>query len=340
MSERPKFPSTAALDSELSALGSLDNVELLRGVLAGSGDCIKILDLQGRLQFMSEGGRRVMEVDDFAPLKGCPWPDFWVGQGNADATHAVRMALQGKPARFQGPANTAKGTPRYWDVQVAPILDASGRPSHILSMSRDITKERQATEHQTYLMEEMKHRVKNMLGVVLSLATQTFKGEQFQKPRAAFNERILALDHAHRTLNATDWRETSVRTIVENTLGGHAFKEGTISVEGPAVQLGAKQALALALAINELATNAFKYGSLKHPGGRIDVAWTVTSGTFAWTWQESGGAVVGPPTHAGFGSRVIKDMLAQEMRGTSEVTYDPAGLTCRLSAPVDCLLAQ
>jgi len=65
------------------------NDELLHGVLAGCGDCIKILDLDGRLQFMSEGGRRIVEIDDFGRLKGCPWPDFWEDASYVDAVNAV-----------------------------------------------------------------------------------------------------------------------------------------------------------------------------------------------------------------------------------------------------------
>jgi PAS domain-containing protein len=73
---------------------------------------IKILDLDGRVQFMSEGGKRVMEVDDFSAIKGCPWPEFWAGEGNAQAIAAVEAAKAGKTARFHGAPNTAKGTPR------------------------------------------------------------------------------------------------------------------------------------------------------------------------------------------------------------------------------------
>src|ERR1700722_14391547 len=103
-------PAVASLNAELDAAGPglKGNDELLRSVLSGCGDCIKILDLDGRLQFMSEGGKRVMEVEDFAPLKGCPWPDFWSGQGNLDATLAVEAAKIGETARFRGAANTAK----------------------------------------------------------------------------------------------------------------------------------------------------------------------------------------------------------------------------------------
>ena len=67
--------TVASLQTELIAAGEglADNADVLRSVLAGCGDCIKILDLAGRLQFMSEGGKRVMEVEDFETIKGCPW---------------------------------------------------------------------------------------------------------------------------------------------------------------------------------------------------------------------------------------------------------------------------
>jgi hypothetical protein len=134
-------PAVASLHAELDAAGPglTANDDLLRSVLSGCGDCIKILDLDGRLQFMSEGGKRVMEVDDFSSLKGCPWPDFWAGQGNLDAALAVEAAKLGETARFKGAADTAKGTPRYWDVQVSPIFGPDGKPIHLLSISRDIT---------------------------------------------------------------------------------------------------------------------------------------------------------------------------------------------------------
>jgi len=116
----------------------------LQSVLASSGDCIKVLDLDGRLVFMSEGGQRVMEVSDYNAIRGCPWPDFWQGQGNADARAAVDAAKAGGAGHFQGAANTMAGTPRYWDVQVTPILGADGRPEKLLSVSRDITATRNA----------------------------------------------------------------------------------------------------------------------------------------------------------------------------------------------------
>ncbi|MCG6122875.1 MAG: PAS domain-containing protein [Microvirga sp.] len=130
------------------------NDALLAAVFTGSGDCIKILDLDGRLQFMSEGGKRVMEVDDFSTLKGCSWPDLWKDQGNLAALSAVDDARNGKPSRFAGTANTAKGTLKHWDVRVMPILGKDGKPTHLLSISTDVTEARVADETIRRLLDE------------------------------------------------------------------------------------------------------------------------------------------------------------------------------------------
>ena len=115
------------------------DAEFMRGVLASSNDCIKVLDLEAHLEFMSEGGQRVMEVSDFNQLRGCAWPDFWEGEAKAKVEAAVCAARDGGVGRFQGPSNTAAGNPRYWDVQVTPIPGPDGAPAKLLSISRDIT---------------------------------------------------------------------------------------------------------------------------------------------------------------------------------------------------------
>ncbi len=121
-----------------------DPNSLLRALLASSGDCIKILDLDGNLIYMTEGGQRIMEVTDFGAIKGCPWPDFWQDQGNVDAKAAVAAARDGNAGHFQGFATTIAGTPRWWDVTVTLIRDADGKPDRLLSVSRDITESRDA----------------------------------------------------------------------------------------------------------------------------------------------------------------------------------------------------
>jgi len=338
--------TTLSLRSELVAAGEglADNEDVLRSVLAGCGDCIKILDLDGRLQFMSEGGKRVMEVDDFGPLKGCPWPEFWAGDGNADAKRAVDAAKAGGIGRFKGPANTAKGNPRHWDVQVSPIMGADGKPSHLLSVSRDITEEwravaelNEAVERQAVLALELQHRIKNTLAMVGAIANQTMQGDSVANAREAFAARLMTLSRAHDLLTQSNWASAPIRDVVEGALAAHRTGRGQISVSGPDLHLTAKQALALAVAIHELATNATKYGALSG-GGSVVVAWSDRpidgAETFSFSWTESGGPAVTEPEKKGFGSRLIEKMLPNDFGGEVRTFYRPGGVVCELTSPL------
>ena len=134
------------------------DAEFLRSVLAASADCIKVLDLEGRLVFISEGGQRAMEVSDLNAIQGCPWPDFWPYE-EAEARAAVDAAKAGGIGRFRGFAPTMAGTPKSWDVQVTPMLGADGRPERLLSISRDITEQRAAEQALRELNETLEARV-------------------------------------------------------------------------------------------------------------------------------------------------------------------------------------
>lgn len=136
-----------------------DTQEFNSRVLASSNDCIKVIDLDGKLAFMSEGGMKVMEVSDFNSVKGCPWPDFWQDQGHLDANAAIANAKAGISGRFQGFANTFLGTPKWWDVQVTPIYDEQGAVEKILCISRDITATREAEEDLRRLNATLEERV-------------------------------------------------------------------------------------------------------------------------------------------------------------------------------------
>jgi PAS domain S-box-containing protein len=132
---------------EILTLKRLDDNEAFTDrVLASINDCIKVLDLDGRLTFMSEGGQRIMEVSDFNAIKGCPWPDFWQDEGHHEAKAAVQQALAGGHASFMGSARTLAGNLKWWHVQVSPILGRDGKPEKLLSVSRDMTQLRDAED--------------------------------------------------------------------------------------------------------------------------------------------------------------------------------------------------
>jgi PAS domain S-box-containing protein len=120
--------------------------EFKQRMLESSPDCIKLLDINGRLLYMNAGGLCLMEIDDLTPYLNTEWICFWQGEAQQDAEAAMAAAKAGGVGKFQGYCPTAKGTPKWWEVIVSPILDGLGQVERLLSISRDITDRKQAEE--------------------------------------------------------------------------------------------------------------------------------------------------------------------------------------------------
>ena len=96
-------------------------------------------------------------------------------------------------------------------------------------------------------------------------------------------------------------------------------------------------ALAFAMALHELATNATKYGALSKPDGRVSIDWDLTgqngNARLKFAWSESGGPETKPPQRKGFGTRLIERALAFELGGSnSNMRFEPSGLICEIDA--------
>jgi len=126
--------------------------------------------------------------------------------------------------------------------------------------------------------------------------------------------------------------------IVDGVVDPYRDGNGRIRAEGEPIRLGPQAALTLAMVLHELATNAAKYGALSAPNGALDLSWTVTGNGpgqhLAIDWRERGGPVVEKPTRTGFGSRLVERGIRHELKGTSEIAYEPAGLRCRIEVPL------
>jgi PAS domain S-box-containing protein len=118
--------------------------EFLHSVIESSRDCIKVLDLEGRLLSISTGGQRLMEIDDPSPLLGKPYADFFEGDDRAAANAELAAARGGEAARFEAFCPTATGVPKWWDEMIAPIFGKDGGVEKLLVVSRDITGSRHA----------------------------------------------------------------------------------------------------------------------------------------------------------------------------------------------------
>ena len=128
-------------ESETQGTRSIEpDADFRKRLIEGSLDCIKVLDLDGRLLSMNTGGMKVLEICDLKPLVGSSWIEFWKGADREAAQVAIKAAREGGVGRFVGFFPTTQThKPMWFDVIVSPIVDLSGKPEKILAASRDVT---------------------------------------------------------------------------------------------------------------------------------------------------------------------------------------------------------
>ncbi len=226
------------------------------------------------------------------------------------------------------------------EVAASRVDDAAGQPLYGIRVVRDISGRKKAEEHQQLLINELNHRVKNTLATVQSIASQTLRNSgASQEAREALESRLLALSRAHNVLTRENWEGALLHDLVADVFEPYrSDREGRIRCHGGKVHLVPRMALALSLALHELATNAAKYGALSNETGELSLTWMVdhtrTPPLLLLRWKESGGPVVESPIRKGFGSRLIERSLAQDLDGEVRIEYAPTGLVCAVEAPL------
>ncbi len=126
----------------LAEAALIESEEFNRSIVESSRDCIKILGLDGTLLLMTEGGRRMLCIENLADYIGKSWIDFWQGEDRDSARTAIHAAAGGGTGKFVGMFPKPDGEVRWWDVLVTPIRDATGTINCLLSVSRDVTARR------------------------------------------------------------------------------------------------------------------------------------------------------------------------------------------------------
>lgn len=228
----------------------------------------------------------------------------------------------------------------WWTYGYGPI-DVEGKVGGVLVVCNDVTSEHLAKEALNLINDELKHRVKNTLAVLGAVATQTFRDPSSSAALEKYQARLATFGRAHDLMTAANWAEAPLDDVIRTALAPYRTGDGRFTISGPSLIVRSRQALALSLAIHELATNAIKYGALSNASGHVSISWTCEdrhgNAMFVFTWQETGGPAVSEPTHAGFGSRLISRVLTDDFGGSFETHYPPSGLVCRLTAPVNNL---
>jgi two-component sensor histidine kinase len=199
---------------------------------------------------------------------------------------------------------------------------------------------RAAVREKDLLIGELNHRVKNTLTTVQSITSQTLRNApSLDHASEAIESRLIALSQVHNVLTDRSWAHVALRDIVAQAVEPYRSRgENRIHVQGPSVQVPPRMALPLAMALQELVTNAVKYGALSNETGQIRIHWTL-DGTGApqrlhLMWEEVAGPPVLKSIRRGFGTRLIERSLAQELAGEVRIEFSETGIVCSVDAPL------
>ena len=194
---------------------------------------------------------------------------------------------------------------------------------------------------QSVLTDEIHHRMKNMLTMVTAIVRQTMRNAvSLTEAETAISIRLLAMAKAHDLLLKADWKSAGLRDVVQGAIEQHDTIAGRIVASGENLQIASASILPLTLALNELCTNAIKYGALSRDSGHVDVSWTSDDTAMTLLWVEKDGPPVVTPERRSFGTRLIEEALPRQMGGTGKLAYLPAGVEFTLVIPLARLRPQ
>lgn len=231
-----------------------------------------------------------------------------------------------------------KGYPEqtYFTFCYSPIRDETGAVRGMIDTVIETTQTVEWRQEARLLNGELEHRIKNILSIVSAIAHQTLRSSDTDRAlRQAFTQRIETLSQAQAILSRTHISKDNVREIIQESLAPFRTGLGRFDIAGPSAFISSKQGLTLALAINELATNALKYGALSNDTGQILITWKAgrpdSQDEFSLCWREVGGPPVVASNPKGFGSRVIEKVLAQDFEGEVRTQFLETGFVCELT---------
>jgi len=323
----------------------LERDRRFRDLLTALPAAVYTTDAQGRITYYNDAaaelwGRR-------PPLGSSEWCGSWklFWQDGTPMRHdecpmAIALKENRRVLGMEAIAERPDGTRVPFLPYPTPLHDETGRLVGAVNMLVDISERKRAEEQQTLMVRELHHRVKNTLATVQAIMGSTARtSDNIEDFKTALIGRIGALAKTHLLLSDEGRTEISFEQILRNELD--AFDDGSddrVRFSGPPVEVSARLAVSLSMAIHELTTNAAKHGALSVFGGKVDIAWSVTIEAtrriLQFVWVESGGPAVTPPEREGFGSRLLQFVLPGQIHAKTDIDYRPDGVRVHVSAPL------
>jgi len=220
-------------------------------------------------------------------------------------------------------------------LTISPLRNAQGKVNGASKIARDITEHKRSEAQIINLAREAEHRTKNILSTVLA-TVRLSHSDTSDDLKQLIEGRIDALAKVHGLFVQSRWAGAELHTLATQELLPYSGEtEGRVRIDGPAIMLEPNTAQTIAISLHELATNSAKYGSLSAADGRVEIVWSRTAdGRLSLRWIEAGGPTVTPPTHRGFGTSIMENIIAGQLRGEVRFDWRDQGLTCAIILPL------
>ena len=246
--------------------------------------------------------------------------------------------------RFQRPDGSV-----VWLISRAQALrDEHGQVTGHLGTCTDVTalkeseakllevlrRQAAAADRENLLRRELDHRVRNNLASLLGMIRVS---EESSMDRRAVIARLRAavrtMNDSHMLISSAHGRPIRLDRLLDRLLRGPATRAGgRIVFNGPEVRVAPERVNALAMTLQELATNCLKHGALSVPDGSVDITWTVATpddGRVRLIWCETGSPTVAEPVE-GTGLSLLRSLVAIDLEGAAQFEFAPGGLTCTI----------
>jgi PAS domain S-box-containing protein len=302
-------------------------------------DIVWMADSDGAITFASD---RWFDFSGITPEQNArQWPELVLHPDDRERCIAQWTRALGEGTEYEIEVRNRRhdGEYRWFLTRASPIRDAEGRITAWCGSTTDIHDRKLGEERQRMLAAELSHRVKNLLTVIQILAERTGdRATSVDEFLAAFRGRLQALNSAQTALVASDWHGASLTALVRAALEPYLGEGSRIDVDLRELTVSSEAALTLTLALDELATNAVKYGALSSPTGRVTLTASAEAGAtgeeLCLVWQEDHGPRVHPPETTGFGTTMLSRAMQYQHQGRTEVIWRESGLLSRLHLPL------
>ncbi len=230
----------------------------------------------------------------------------------------------------------------FWSaIFISPVYDDSGDVVQHFASLVDLTEHREKETQSRMLIDELNHRVKNTLATVQSIVWQALRNTTDPEIlRESIESRLFALSRSHDLLTRENWEGAGLVELIHAALEPFGVANGRsehFTIKGENTRVPPRIALALGIALHELATNAVKYGAFSNRAGSIAITWQIDPAPegdrLFFRWEEKNGPAVQPPSRKGYGSRVLERGLASELDGAVQLDYRAQGVVCTIDFP-------